>query len=1149
MADIVFEFGAAGGDLLSEIKNIREELVKTKDVVAGAKKEMQETFQQSAKHASEFDSELGKALKTVMEQKALIEQMTKKMMELENAQKGAYDTGGATKYVQKVKELENEIETLKKKHREVGEESKKATTVATQTMTTFLGVLDAAKAKLAGIKEGTAEYNRLAKEIKAAEVAQLKMVIAVDEQGNAAGGSRAELRAYRETLIELKKEGLDTTDMYRDLKRAAGELDDTIKDVNDEFRAVGSDTAGLDRLVRGVQLGTNVLGTFEGVMALTGQRNEEFEKTLIKLNGLMIVSNSLQQVMEELKRKDNVLTGVQIALQKTYATVVGTSTGAMKAFRIALAATGVGLLVLGIAALITKLKELSETTSETQKRNAAITEKSTEAYIEQKVQMDDLTARAKKHGKTKQEEEAILKDYNETFGDSIGKAKSYKEAEKLIIDQGPAFIEMTKLKAEEMAAFELRVENAKKAMIAQASSALDFANSLDKAQAWIGDKLGAGGWVTSATRRGEANRQEVISDSKKTEDALAAIQKDRHDRALAIQSKFNWDVKEKQKEGGKSQVDEQKKINERIIQLQRELAAARVEAMTEGMEKELAQERNNYDNKVDELIGQKVGASAGEITRINTLIDRTTQQHFANMLAIQTKYFDDASKAYSDAQAAIDEIRLSDQQKELDSVERHYDEIAEKIREAKKAAEDYNINPTGGLIDTSAFDEQQKTITEKRLKEINAINLKYGMQKLDNEEELAIAMNDLLENSGLEAEELEKVKEVSRLNIVIEYAKKRLAILEATGDEEHKVTIAKLKKLIKDSEKEIEVITKKEGDFTLGKWISKMIGLEEEDAKRAAASISNLIAGITEAQKLAAQKEIDLIDKKIAKIQEEVDVRTDAMEREKDLMEDGYANNYKIEEQKLAEAKARLDAETKNREEAQKNYESIQKREAAIRSASIAGQTIEQAVNLGTAATKIFSAHSGIPFVGVVLALAAVAAMVAGFFAIKNSIKAATTRAEKGRRVASGNRHSSGGNKYQSIDGNDPEILEIEEGEWVVNRKSSEKYDPLIAAINNDDLEGMPRPKLLRLLKPMGIHLDEDIPKRILNRYDESRGITKVVVINDKDDSAQWEKQNAILEKIASKEEKTVEYFNGYRIEKEGSRVRKIYNIKRDDTE
>lgn len=59
-------------------------------------------------------------------------------------------------------------------------------------------------------------------------------------------------------------------------------------------------------------------------------------------------------------------------LQQAYAAVVGTSTGALKAFRIALAATGIGLAVVAIAALVTNWDKLTGKLNDAEKAQEAV---------------------------------------------------------------------------------------------------------------------------------------------------------------------------------------------------------------------------------------------------------------------------------------------------------------------------------------------------------------------------------------------------------------------------------------------------------------------------------------------------------------------------------------------------------------------------------------------------------------------------------------------------------------------------------------------------------------------------------------------------------------------------------------------------------
>lgn len=73
---------------------------------------------------------------------------------------------------------------------------------------------------------------------------------------------------------------------------------------------------------------------------------------MLKVQGAMALANGVQQVANLLQKESAVMMGINTLATKAYALVVGTATGAMRAFRIALAATGIGAIVvaLGFAA-------------------------------------------------------------------------------------------------------------------------------------------------------------------------------------------------------------------------------------------------------------------------------------------------------------------------------------------------------------------------------------------------------------------------------------------------------------------------------------------------------------------------------------------------------------------------------------------------------------------------------------------------------------------------------------------------------------------------------------------------------------------------------------------------------------------------------
>mgnify|MGYP002683327755 CR=1 FL=1 len=87
------------------------------------------------------------------------------------------------------------------------------------------------------------------------------------------------------------------------LTDSAGNLHDAISDVSGTVKNAGSDTRGLDRTLRVV---TSVSAGFQlaqGSVALFGSENKELTNALIKLNGIMAVTNALQQIQDELLKE------------------------------------------------------------------------------------------------------------------------------------------------------------------------------------------------------------------------------------------------------------------------------------------------------------------------------------------------------------------------------------------------------------------------------------------------------------------------------------------------------------------------------------------------------------------------------------------------------------------------------------------------------------------------------------------------------------------------------------------------------------------------------------------------------------------------------------------------------------------------------
>lgn len=202
--------------------------------------------------------------------------------------------------------------------------------------------------------------------------------------------AKSELRALNNAINSGDLEG---EDLQIAINRAA-ELTDRIGDNREQVNKLASDTRGLDTLSEGLQAVAVGFQITQGVVAVFGDESEEVQEALLKLNGVMAITNGLQQAHALLLQNSNiamllktgstraysvamgaavglkklftgqlkleaVTTGAAAAAHVVYNAVVGKSTGVMKLFRIALASTGVGLLVIGIAALVANWGKLN----------------------------------------------------------------------------------------------------------------------------------------------------------------------------------------------------------------------------------------------------------------------------------------------------------------------------------------------------------------------------------------------------------------------------------------------------------------------------------------------------------------------------------------------------------------------------------------------------------------------------------------------------------------------------------------------------------------------------------------------------------------------------------------------------------------------
>ena len=211
---------------------------------------------------------------------------------------------------------------------------------------------------------------------------------------------------YREALAELQKVteqyGATSEEAVKAAK-AAAELKDQIEDSKNLVDAFNPD-AKFNALSGSIGGALNAFQAYEGAMGLIGVESENLQKTMVRIQSAMALSQGLQGVMEAkdqfknlgtvlsqtaigqglltaataayrfvqtgsfkatkenivAKQTETVATKAQTTAQTGLTTATSVGSIALKAFRAALISTGIGVLIAGVGYLISNLDKLSD---------------------------------------------------------------------------------------------------------------------------------------------------------------------------------------------------------------------------------------------------------------------------------------------------------------------------------------------------------------------------------------------------------------------------------------------------------------------------------------------------------------------------------------------------------------------------------------------------------------------------------------------------------------------------------------------------------------------------------------------------------------------------------------------------------------------
>jgi hypothetical protein len=249
----------------------------------------------------------------------------------------------------------------------------------------YSGALKILEGELTNIRRKLDDYTKSGK-VSADVIAQLRKEEAllnqlVNNQVNGFASATQELRNNEKALQALQAAGQESSEFYQQLLGETARLKDNVSDLKTEIKNLGSDTRTIEGLVGSAQLLAGTYAVAVESAKLFGVESDQLAEAQQKSQAIIAVLTGLQAIHNALQKESATILFLQTARTKAlavaqtiFSAAVGTSTGAMRAFRIALLASGIGVVLLLLPLLVKGVESLTSSTKKSEEQLKAHSE-------------------------------------------------------------------------------------------------------------------------------------------------------------------------------------------------------------------------------------------------------------------------------------------------------------------------------------------------------------------------------------------------------------------------------------------------------------------------------------------------------------------------------------------------------------------------------------------------------------------------------------------------------------------------------------------------------------------------------------------------------------------------------------------------------
>lgn len=300
--------------------------------------------------------------------------------------------------------------------------------------------------------------------------------------------------------------------------------------------------------------------------------------------------------------------------------------------------------------------------------------------------------------------------------------------------------------------------------------------------------------------------------------------------------------------------------------------------------------------------------------------------------------------------------------------------------------------------------------------------------RIDNAQENEAELLKVLKDAGIEGLEFVQSTEEAKTRLAIEFARRRLELLQAEGPLTAEQAIGADK--IKAEIAKLEASLKNMKPFGIN-W-AKILGITQEEFNKFAPVINNALAKIKDAvyQSLFTNR-IAEVDEYISKLDEQLQATEEVIAREQEAKEQGLTNDRDAQ-------RAHQNELRKMRREAAKEADKIRKQQAIADAAAVVLGAVLTIVNILQQETQ----KSG--WIGVAIAAAAIPAVFAVIQAVQAQGQSSVSAYKDGTHFVERGNNPKGRDKIPAM---------LDEGEAVIRAEDNRRNRSLIKGLHFGDKE------------------------------------------------------------------------------------------------